>query len=413
MAIFRYKVISRDGKLQQGVSDFVFSTHAAVAGYFERKGNEIVSLSRLPFILEGFYKVYFHLRHNRIKGEDIAEFLRSIAVMLKAGVPLFDAIDDASEYSHHPALGKIADDIKMSLESGIGLADSVSKYGSIFPPVVIYLIRMGEETGRLDRTLMDASDHLRRISRIAVDVKKALLYPSFALAATLFACGFWLEFTVPSLQELYLHMNVTLPTATQVVIDLSESLQENFLIYLLTPIIVVVLFRTLIKHHIQARYIFHKFIIKVPVVGKMIRFSNLAFIFEYFSLLLSSGVDIYRTLGLIENSLDNEVYKESIGNIKREVAKGESLATGILKQGIYPRFVSRMIKTGETSGTTDTQMKFIAAEYRDKLKDIIDRLKTLIEPVSIILIGGLMVVIIGALFFPIYQLIGSISSSGF
>lgn len=412
MAIFRYKIIDRNGSIQNGVSDFVFNTEVAAVGYFERKGNVVVSLSRLPAILERIYSTYFSFLNRRIKGEDIAEFLRNIAVMLKAGVPLIDAIEDASEHLHNPALGRVADDIKMSIESGIGLADSVHKYSALFPPAVIYLIRMGEETGRLDRTLQDAADHLRRVSRIVVDVKKAMIYPSFALVATLFACIFWLEFTVPSLQDLYRQMQVELPAATQMVIDISESLKNYFWLYLLTPIVLVVLFRGFIRNNSQARYRFHKLLIRTPVLGRMISASNMAFIFEYFALLLESGVDIYRTLGVIEDSLNNEVYREAIGEVRREVAKGGGLATGILKQGEFPRFVCRMVKTGESSGSLDEQMRFIAGEYRAKLTDIIDRLKTLIEPVSIILVGGLMVLIIGALFFPIYQLIGSLGSSG-
>lgn len=412
MAIFRYKLIDRDGAIQRGVSQFAFNSQSAAVAYFERRGNVVVSVSRLPALLESVYEAFFRQLSRRIKNDDVSEFLRSIAVMLKAGVPLIEAIEDATEHLNNPALSRVAEEIRLSIESGISLSDTVDKYRTLFPPAVVYLVRMGEETGLLDRTLMDAAEHLRRVSRIAVDVKKALIYPSFALAATLFAVVFWLEFTVPSLQELYRQMQVTLPAATEAVIELSESIQQHFLLYLLTPVVLVLLFRLLIRRNAQARYRFHQLLMRLPVIRRLIEYSNMAFIFEYFTLLLHSGVDIYRTLGVISQSLNNEVYREAIGRLRHEVSRGEGVTSAIMKQKLFPRFVGRMVKTGESSGSLDEQMQFIASEYRAKLTDIIDRLKTLVEPLSVVLIGGLMLVIIGALFFPIYQLIGNIGSAG-
>ena len=106
--------------------------------------------------------------------------------------------------------------------------------------------------------------------------------------------------------------------------------------------------------------------------------------------------------------MNNEVYRDAIQQLQKDVTRGEGVARAILRQKLFPRFVSRMIKTGESSGTMDDQMQYIAGEYRTRLSDVIDRLKTLVEPLSVILVGGLMLVIIGALFFPIYQLIGSL-----
>lgn len=412
MAIFRYKIIDRDGAVHSGVSQFTFNTANAATGYFERRGNVVVSVRRLPAMLEAAYEAWFRQLGRRVKSDDVAEFLRSVAVMLKAGVPLVDAIADATEHLGNRALERVAEDLRLALESGVSLSDAVAKYGTLFPQSVVYLIRMGEETGLLDRTLMDAAEHLRRVSRIAVDVKKALIYPTFALAATLLAVVFWLEFTVPSLQDLYSQMQVELPAATRAVLDVSASLQEHFWVYVLVIVGAVLGLRVLVRRNAQARYRFHQLLLKVPVVGRLIEYANMAFIFEYFSLLLHSGVDVYRTLGVIGESLNNEVYREAVQRLRHAVSRGEGVTAAIRREPLFPRFVARMIRTGETSGAMDEQMQFIASEYRAKLTDIIDRLKTLVEPVSILVIGGLMLVIIGALFFPIYQLIGSIGSAG-
>jgi len=408
MAIFRFKVIDRDGAIIRGVTHFPFNSQAAAVGYFERKDQVVVSVQRLPLILDGFYKVYFRQLSRRISGEDVSEFLRTLAVMLKSGVPLIDAMADATEYQQNPAMKHVAEDIHMSLESGLSLSNAVERHQGVFPPSVLYLIRMGEDAGLLDRTLLDAATHLQRVSRIGVDVKKALIYPVFALAATLFAVIFWLKYTVPSLQGLYKQMQVQLPDATQLVLNISRSIENYWLIYILAPPLLVTLFRYMLKRHYRLRFRFHQLLLKIPVVKHLVEYSNMAFIFEYFSLLLHAGVDIYRTLGVIAEALNNEVYRDAIQQLQKDVTRGEGVARAILRQKLFPRFVSRMIKTGESSGTMDDQMQYIAGEYRTRLSDVIDRLKTLVEPLSVILVGGLMLVIIGALFFPIYQLIGSL-----
>ena len=130
------------------------------------------------------------------------------------------------------------------------------------------------------------------------------------------------------------------------------------------------------------------------------------------ALLLKSGVDAYSTLGVMANSLRNSVYREAMLQLRDGAARGNSISDEILRNDIFPRYVGRMVKTGETSGTLDRQLSFVADEYQTKLNDIIDRLQSLVEPLAILIIGGFMVVIIIVLFFPIYQLIGSVAGGG-
>ena len=323
-----------------------------------------------------------------------------------------EALSEATLHISQPTLRKVAEEIKLSLESGIRLSDAFKKHSQLFPPAVIHLIRMGEEGGLLDQTLMSASAHVKNISRIVIDVKKALIYPAFALTATMFAMIFWLNYTVPSLSELYTQMQVELPKITQVVINISVFVKSYIYWLLLALVILIGVFRFLLKYKYRVRLLWHRVLLKIPVVKKVLEYANISFIFEYFSMLTRAGIDMYSTLGIIADSLQNEVYRKVMMEVRDKVTKGGGVANALAEQPRIPGYVSRMVRMGESSGNLDEQLEYIAEDYREKLTDTIDRLKTMIEPIAIVFIGGLMLVIIIALFFPIYQLIGNISVRG-
>lgn len=412
MAIFRYKLLTAAGQVESGVINLALASPLAVQDYFEQTGNTVLHVKPVTGLSRSWYQLMFALSYRKIKRLDVADFLRSLAVMTRSGVPLMSALDDAGEHLDNPAMSKVITEIKWSIESGSSLSAALEKHPQLFSDSVVHMIRMGEESGRLDATLTDAAENIRRISRIGVDVKKALLYPAFALAATLGALIFWLQFTVPSLANLYKMMQVDLPQSTRIVLAVSESLQQHLLYYVAGLVVSIFALRLLIRSNSQLRYYYDRLMLKVPLIGNLIMYSNMTFIFEYFSLMLKSGVDIYSALNVICGSMKNEVFHRELNSIKNGVAKGNSVSDELNRSSMFPRFVARMIKTGESSGSLTTQLNFIAEEYRDKLNDIIDNLKTAVEPLAILLIGGLMLVIIGALFFPIYKLIGTIGASG-
>ncbi len=412
MAIFQYKLLDNSGRVVSRVSDFSFDSSAAVYDYFEQLGNTVIYVKPVSAVVVWYYLLQFAIDNHRVKREEVVEFLRSLGVMLKAGVSLLESLVDASEHIANPSLSRVVMDIKISIESGVSFSQALQKHPRLFPESVIYLSRIGEESGLLDDTLINAAGNLQRISRIAVDVKKALIYPAFALLATVAAVVFWLQFTVPNLAELYSMMQVDLPAATQWVIDFSEGLSANYISYITAAVAASFLVAILVNRTPALKYAFDKSLLHMPIVNNIVVYGNMAFIFEYMALLLKSGVDAYSTLGVMANSLRNSVYREAMLQLRDGAARGNSISDEILRNDIFPRYVGRMVKTGETSGTLDRQLSFVADEYQTKLNDIIDRLQSLVEPLAILIIGGFMVVIIIVLFFPIYQLIGSVAGGG-
>lgn len=410
MALFRYKVIDREGQAIKGVAELPFDNPISAHEYYERKGCAVIALEPVNAIWQPFYSLSTWSTKRKIKKSEIAEFLRNIAVMLKAGIPIISALQDAAEYAENPALRTIADEIRMSLESGNSLSSAMEKQGEVFPDSVLYLCRIGEETGLLDQTLLNAAEHINRIGRINVDVKKALIYPVVVFFATLLACVFWMYYTVPSMTELYQQMQVELPAITKVVMNASDSLRHDTLYYIFGLLAAMLAISVTYKKHRGFKYWVSKCALKIPVVGKLIRYSNMAFVFEYFSLLVRSGVDIYKSLGVIAAAVPNEVYKENIKLIQQGVAKGNSLSDEFKRTKSYPNFIIRMLMTGERSGKLEEQARFISDEYTTRVNDTIDKLKTLVEPFAIFLVGGFMIFIIGALFLPIYNLIGNIGN---
>jgi general secretion pathway protein F/type IV pilus assembly protein PilC len=307
-------------------------------------------------------------------------------------------------------LARVAEDLGLCIETGMRLADATDRHKDVFPDAVRHVIRIGEETGNLDRTLMDAADHLARVHQIRADTKKSLIYPCFVVAAILGATAFWVYYVIPAVADLFLHLNVELPRITLFVLSAVEFLEHNLRAMLVMASLGVaslfLCFRLVPwfpKH-------FHRLLTVLPVTGKIVRASNLAFIAEYFSLLISSGIDVLRSLEILQSSVYNQVYKERLGAIRKGLLRGNTLTQEFGRAQVFPSFVVRMINVGEQSGNLAEQLQYVAADYRRRLDNTIDRISEIMKPVAILVVGAFFVFIVVALFLPIYYLVGEISA---
>ncbi|AWB59170.1 type II secretion system F family protein [Colwellia sp. Arc7-D] len=389
MALFRYKILTTAGQAEENVTDIPVDTPIAAHEYLERNGSMVISVSLIPALLKPIYLVRNSYYKRQIKRGDIAEFLRNLAIMLKSGVPILEALTESSENGSNPYLSFVILDIKSAVESGVSLSVSIERHMDIFPKTVFYMAKVGEETGRLDTTLMDAAQHLIKIDRIFVDINKALMYPLFVLVFALGACFFWLHYTVPNMMELFVAMQVELPAITVAVLDASEIITTQGPTYLAGFIVVILCIVQMYKRSVLFQYKWAAFVLKTPVFANLIIQSNLSYIFEYFALLSKSGIDIRNSLGIISDAVSNPIYSEKMGKIKVGIEAGNRLSTQFKSVGGFPPVLIRMIATGENSGRLSEQMEFIASDYATKLQDAIDKFKLMIEPMSVVFVGAL------------------------
>ncbi|MBF0627879.1 MAG: type II secretion system F family protein [Magnetococcales bacterium] len=406
MACFHYKRITRQGIVRAGVIDLPFDSPISATAYLERQGGAVIFANPLPSWAGTLYTTLERFFETRVETATMAEALNNMAIMLRAGIPVVAALQDAMADNDNPTLAKVGQDLVSRIQSGSSLSEAAQNWARYFPETTLFLMRIGEETGSLDRTIQDASRHMIKVDKIVRETKSALMYPAIMISAILGAMAFWLYFVVPMVLPLLKATGKELPALTQGIIATANFLQAHFLGILLTLVITFVTFQSLMKKFLAFRRAVHRVLLHIPIISAIIHASNLAFITAYFSLLLNAGVDVIKSIDILSGSLGNEIYKEKMGEVRAGLIHGLGLRSSFAEAGIFPPFVVRMIGIGEVSGALSTQLDFAATEYGSRLDDIIKTLSKSIEPFALVLGGGLFVVLLVGMFMPLYSMAG-------
>ncbi len=413
MRCYYHKLLLQSGKTRRGVSKLLMENERSAQIFLEKRKDAIIlNLFMLPN-----WFVYVYDFWNKLLGKDLskaslAEFFHNIAVMLKAGVPIFTAMEEMSSDDSEPKIRELADNLLESMRSGLTFAQSLEKHADTIPKTVRYLALIGEKSGNQDRTLNDAAEHMNRIVSISRDTKRAMIYPAFVFTSIIGATIFWLYYVVPNIADLFKHMQVELPSITKITIAFSHHIHDYFFLYIVLFFFLVIFLIALYRYNQPFRYKVHKLLFKLPVSRTIVKSSGLAFITEYLSLLISSGVEIITSLDIIESSITNEVYKEKIAKVKKGVSRGNTLTDELRAADVFPSFVLRLTSIGEQTGTLDKQLSYLAEEYRKRFEHTVASINEIIQPLVIIFAGMMFILMIVALFLPVYKLIGQVGILG-
>lgn len=409
MNYYYYKLIEQTGNISQGMIKLPYETELSALTYLERQGNTVIMIKRLADVLAKPLLFFSTLSQRKVSRTELAEILANLSVMLKSGIPVLEGLTEIAQALPNSRLRDAIEGVIFHLKSGSSVTEAVSHYPRIFTPMVAQLIRIGEETGALDRTLQDAAEHLQRVQTIISDTKQALIYPLFIMSAMGFAMLFWFYFVVPTIVDLFREMNITLPPITLAILNVSLFLQQTLFFMALFFLLGAVALVSLIKKHYGARKFMHRLLSQLPIIGRIRAASNLAFITEYFNLLLATGIDIFRALAIIKDAVQDEVYKDKMHGLSESISNGMSVTEAFRQANFFPSFIVRMIAVGEQTGSLSAQLQLIAQEYRQRLATTVKNIGKLLEPLIIIFAGSLFAIIVAGLFLPIYDLIDALA----
>lgn len=411
MRCFYFQRLLPTGQLKTGITRLAFLNESSARVYMEKRWQSvIVKLVLLPAWVNVPYNWYVHLIHRPIKRDELADFFRNLSVMQRSGIPILTAMEEMSSNESSPQIRYFALDILESLQSGAALSDSLDRRSDLIPDTVRHLARIGEISGTLDRTLMDASEHLQRVNKIVDDTKRAMIYPLFVFLSIFGAGLFWIGYVIPSISELFKRMQVQLPPLTRWVLKVSDVVGTHFFSFMAGLLILVLGSVLLVRHNTTIRYKLQELALTLPVSKVLVSSSALAFITEYLSLLISAGVNVVESLEVLTKATRNEVYKEAIGNLCEGVKRGNSLSSGMRESHRFPGFVIRMVSAGEQAGSLDNQLQYLADEYRRRFDHVVASIGEIIKPVLLLIAGAIFIFMIVSLFLPIYQLIGQVSA---
>lgn len=408
MNSFYYQLLLTDGRTRRGLVRLQMQQTESVRLWLERRFDAVVlRIVRLPGLLRPLYDLWDSTVHGRITDQHMGEFLRNLGVMSRSGIPMFESLQTlASEADEQPEVARLAREVLQELDAGSGVTQAFERHPDLFPETVRNLVSIGEATGEMDGVLLEAAEHVQRVARLNRDIRKALIYPFFVFASILVAALFWMYYVVPQMSDLFVRMNVELPRITLAVLATADWLSNNIAWSLMLMVGVGLLLILLLRYHQGSRWLVHRGLHHLPLSRTLIRTGGMASITEHLSLLIRAGLDIVRSLDVLARSLSDEYYRERIRAVRAIVERGERLSAAMRQVGGFPPLAVRMIAAGEETGTLDEQLRELANEYRYRFSHLIDTLAEIIKPAVILLAGGLFILLVVALFLPVYYLIG-------
>ncbi len=399
MGMFAYKAIDGDGLFKTGVVDA-----EDIEGAYDDpalQGLNVLSIKKAGRLSAGFLR---SLSSLRVKRSAVLEFATNLSVILRAGIPILDALGDIIQTTDNKYLREAIRDIKEKIESGLSFSSALAFHKATFPDIFIRLATVGEETGRLEQSIGEIAEHLQRMDDLAQMVKRALMYPVFALVTTGGALVFWIFYVLPKIMVVMKDMNVKLPFVTRLVLTASDFSKDYWYLIVLVPVIFIAAL-VIMKRRPQTRYLIDYVKLHLPVVKLFVANRVFAIFCEQMRILIVSGITIDRSLVIAANAVGSEVFKRALERARDIIMTGSRISDAFRRSGVFHPLVVRMVDIGETSGNLDDQFKFLSGLFYKKLEDVTDKLGKMIEPILIVFVGCIFAVIIIGLLLPIYDIV--------
>jgi type II secretory pathway component PulF len=407
MAVFRYKLLTSSGKVEQDMVHLPFDNSAAAIRYLERQGGTVLRIKQLQ---EYLGKAYLALKKfsSGMKRQDLASFFNNLAMMQSAGVPVLSALKEIQADIDNKNMQGLINFICTDIEMGQTFSEALQKHPNIFSNLILNMIQIGEETGQLDQMQQKVADHIQHVDKIISDTKRALRYPSFLFMVVLGAVIFWFWYVVPKIVNLFQDMDMALPLITRILIYVSDFLQDYLHWGLLAAVTCIITILLLRKFIYKVRYTIDYLLLKAPIMSDILNTSYIARISENIGVLVGAGITVLRSLDIIISSLNNVVYKERIQNVRNHVQTGNTISWSMRQSQAMHPFAIRMIAVGEESGRLNEQTEYVARIYRQRLDNMVETLSKTLEPVLLITLGVFFAIIIAGLLLPVYDLISQI-----
>lgn len=395
MNTFRYSAKDKNGHTVMGVLEA--ATEAEAAGALHKKEFIIVSL-QLQKGAESRLK-----QDQGVKLDDLVVFSRQLATMIDAGIPLVQALGILTEQLENKNFRVIMVTVRQDIEAGMNFCDALGKHPRVFSDLFINMARAGEASGKLDEVLDRLASYLEKTAALNRKIISSLAYPAVVVIMSVLITAVLLLKVVPTFKGIFEMLGGKLPLPTLILIGVSDLLRKYMLIVIGLLFVSGFLLRKYINTE-KGRYNFDQFKLNVPVIGQLSRKVALAKFSRTFSTLIKSGVGILSILEIVAKTSGNKVVERAVNECRVSVRSGESISRPLLKSGVFPPMVCRMIGIGEQTGQMEKMLTKIADFYDEQVDATVAALTSLIEPMVIAFLGVIIGGIVISLFLPIFKI---------
>lgn len=400
MAIFLYKARDFQGVDHKGSIDTVDASRAA--RILSKKGLVVTSISEKKQSSPLFDKIF-----NRVSFDELVISTRQLSTMIESGLVLSESLNILVGQQANPNFKKVWEEVLRDVNSGLDLASSLRKHPDVFPALYCSLVKAGEQAGNLDVILTEMANNLEREREFNSRVKGAMVYPVMVLGMMVVVVGIMMFFVIPRLTSLYSQSDIDLPLPTKILIGSSNFLLGYWWLLLILMAMGFFAFRKWVATP-EGKYAFDEFLLKIPLVGKVIRGTSLTSFTRTFGLLTTAGVPILDSIAIVSDVTNNSVYKKALNDTKIGVERGLTMSAQLDEVGVFPKIVSQMYRVGEETGKVD-KISFKLAEYFESEADhLVKNMTVIIEPVILVILGVGVAFLVLSIILPIYKLTTSI-----
>jgi len=395
---YNYQARTKDGLMQVGVIE-VASKKEAIE-LLQKEGLYVTHLEKTEVKPFYFRQIEFF---SKARKKDIMIFSRQLSIMLKSGVSLVDSLESLAIQTNKPIFRDQISQISEDVEGGVYFSEALAKYPSVFSNFFINMIKSGEASGKLSDSLNYLAEHLEREYNLVNKVKSGMTYPAFIMVV--FACmaALGIFFVLPSFKETLGSLNIELPVLTKIVLNSGDIIRSWWLVGLIGIIALILGFGRYLKTE-EGKDVVGRISLKLPIIGRLVKKTQLSRFTENLSTLILAGLPITQALDIVSGTIGNSVYRNIIGKAQEGVRRGETMSS-VLEQ--YPRYVpalvTQMIKVGERTGRLDESLLNVANFYQEEVNRGIDGLVDIIEPILIVVLGGLVAVLMISIIVPVYK----------
>ncbi|PXV58196.1 type IV pilus assembly protein PilC [Dyella jiangningensis] len=353
-------------------------------------------------------KPLFGASGSTVKPRDVAIFSRQIATMMASGVPMVQAFDIIADGQKNIRFKNMLTDVKQTIEGGSALHEALGKYPVQFDELYRNLVHAGEASGVLDSVLDTVATYKERTEAIKAKIKKALFYPVMVLAVALLVSMIMLLFVVPVFAQTFKDAGAELPAPTQIVISASEFMKSYWWLVvggIIGSIVALVMAK---KRSVKFAHFLDRVMLKVPVIGSILRQSAIARFARTLGVTFRAGVPLVEAMDAVAGATGSVVYGDAVKQMREDVAVGHQLQLSMRQTGLFPNMVVQMTAIGEESGALDHMLFKVAEFYEEEVNNAVDTLSTLLEPLIMVILGVLVGGMVISLYLPIFKLASTV-----
>lgn len=398
MPAFEYVALDQTGRTRKGVEEGDSSrqvrTRLREKGLMPMSVNEVAekqSVLRMPIL------------QPRIKPLELSLATRQMATLARAGMPIEEVLGTVARQSEAPRVKATLSAVRTRVMEGLPLAHSMGEFPSVFPAIYRTTIAAGEQAGRMDLVLERLADNVEAQNAMRQKIQLAMFYPAILTIVALLVVVALLTYVVPEVVQVFTGMNQQLPWLTRALIATSDTVREWGWLMLLGIVATVVVTRQILKRP-TARYRWDNMLLKLPLIGRLVRGLNTARFARTLNILAGSGVPLLDALNMSASVISNTPMRDAVTDAARRVREGSGIGHALERSGYFPPMTLSLIKSGESSGTLDKMLERAAETQERELEARIAMVMGVFEPLLILAMGGVVLIIVLAILLPIFEL---------